>query len=147
MLLLISQKINLAESVLKTWSEKPLRVVRKQDVCTSLAIPPKKGACVLSHVRLFATLWTIACQASLFMEFSRQEHWSGLPFPTQGDLPNQGSNPRLLYLLHWRVDSLPLCHLGNLNILYMWNLKINDTNELTKQKYYRLKEWTYACWR
>ena len=38
--------------------------------------------CVLSHVQLFATPWTIACQASLSMEFSRQEYWSGLPFPS-----------------------------------------------------------------
>ena len=40
--------------------------------------------CVLSHVRLFATPWTVACQASLSMAFSRQEYWSGLPFPTLG---------------------------------------------------------------
>ena len=42
----------------------------------------------LSHVRLFATPWTIAYQAPLSMEFSRQEYWSGLPFPSAGDLPN-----------------------------------------------------------
>ena len=36
------------------------------------------------------TPWTVACQASLFMEFSRQEYWSGLPFPTPGDLPDPG---------------------------------------------------------
>ena len=35
-----------------------------------------------SHVRLSATLWMVACQASLFMGFSRQEYWSGLPFPS-----------------------------------------------------------------
>ena len=39
---------------------------------------------LLSHVRLFATLWTIAHQAPLFMEFSRQEYWSWLPFPPLG---------------------------------------------------------------
>ena len=44
----------------------------------------------LSHVRLFATLWTVACQAPPFMGFSRQEYWSGLPFPSPGDLPNPG---------------------------------------------------------
>ena len=44
----------------------------------------------LSHVQLFATLWTVACQASLSMGFSRQEHCSGLPLPTPGDLPNPG---------------------------------------------------------
>ena len=38
-----------------------------------------------SHVQLFATLWTVACQAPLSMGFSRQEYWSGLPFPTPGD--------------------------------------------------------------
>ena len=47
----------------------------------------------LSHVQLFATLWTVACQASLSMGFSRQEYWSGLPFPSPGDLPNPGIEP------------------------------------------------------
>ena len=45
--------------------------------------------CVLeshSHVQLFVTPWTVACQAPLSMEFSRQEHWSGLPFPTPAHL-------------------------------------------------------------
>ena len=37
--------------------------------------------CMLSRIQLFATLWTIACQAPLSMEFSRQEYWSGLSFP------------------------------------------------------------------
>ena len=46
------------------------------------------GACVVSPVRLFAILWTVDSQASLSMEFSRQEYWSGLPFPTPGDLPD-----------------------------------------------------------
>ena len=46
--------------------------------------------CGLSHVRLFATQWTVAHQAPLSMEFSRQEYWSGLPFPTPGDLPEPG---------------------------------------------------------
>ena len=43
-----------------------------------------------SHVRLFSTLWTIARQAPLSMGFSRQEYWSGLPFPSPGDLPDPG---------------------------------------------------------
>ena len=45
---------------------------------------------LLSHVLLFATLWTVACQAPLSMGFSRQEYWSGLPFPSPGDLPDPG---------------------------------------------------------
>ena len=43
-----------------------------------------------SGVRLFATRWTVALQAPLFMGFSRQEYWSGLPFPSPGDLPDPG---------------------------------------------------------
>ena len=43
-----------------------------------------------SCVQLFAILWTVACQAPPSMEFSRQEYWSGLPFPSPGDLPNPG---------------------------------------------------------
>ena len=48
---------------------------------------------VLSHVRLFATPWTVAHQAPLSMGFSRQEHRSGLPFPSPGDLSNPGIKP------------------------------------------------------
>ena len=140
-----------------------------------------------SHVRLFLTPWTVACQVPLSMGFSRQEYWNGLPFLPPGDLPDSGTKPRspalqadsllceqpgkpvveysiscaqlsvmsdslgphglyptrllcpwnfpgkntgvgcllqgaslpgdythLLHLLHWQVDSLPLCHLGSL---------------------------------
>ena len=48
----------------------------------------------LSHVWLFETLWTVAHQAPLSMEFSREEYWSGLPFPSLGGLPNPGIKPR-----------------------------------------------------
>ena len=48
----------------------------------------------LSRVRLFATPWTVAYQAPLSMRFSRQEYWSGLPFPSPGDLPDPGIEPR-----------------------------------------------------
>jgi len=47
----------------------------------------------LSRVRLFATLWTVAGQAPLSVEFSRQENWRGLPFPTLGDLLDPGIEP------------------------------------------------------
>ena len=67
---------------------------------------------MLSHVRLFATPWTITCQVPLSMEFSRQEYWSGLPFPPSGDLPTQGSNLHFFCLLYWQVDSLPLAPSG-----------------------------------
>ena len=45
---------------------------------------------ILSYVQLFVTPWTVAFQAPLSMEFSRQEEWNGLPFPTPGNLPNPG---------------------------------------------------------
>ena len=44
-------------------------------------------------LRLFATPWTVALQAPLSMEFSRQEYWSGLPFPSLMDLPDPGIKP------------------------------------------------------
>ena len=46
-----------------------------------------------SAVSNSATPWTVACQAPLFMEFSRQEYWSGLPYPPPGDLPHSGNEP------------------------------------------------------
>ena len=49
--------------------------------------------CVLSHIWLFVTPWTAACQAPLSMEFSKQACWSGLPFPPLGDLPDPGIEP------------------------------------------------------
>ena len=54
------------------------------------------SVCMLSHfshVQLFVTLWTVACQVPLSMRFSRQEYWSGLPFPPPGNLPNPGIEP------------------------------------------------------
>ena len=48
----------------------------------------------LSCVWFFATSWTVAHQAPLSMKFSRQEYWSGLPFPSSGDLPDPGIKPK-----------------------------------------------------
>ena len=74
-------------------------------------------ACVhdqsLSHVRLFATPWTVACQAPLSMGFSRQEYWSGLHFLLQGIFQTQGLNAHLLCLLNWQANCLLLSHLGS----------------------------------
>ena len=58
----------------------------------------------LSRVRLLATPWTAALQAPPSMGFSRQEYWSGLPFPSPGDLPNPRIEPRSLAL---QAHSLP----------------------------------------
>ena len=59
---------------------------------------------LLSHVQLFMTPWTVAHQAPLSMEFSRQEYWSGQPLPSPGDLPNPGIKPWSPAL---QVNSLP----------------------------------------
>ena len=67
---------------------------------------------VLSRGLLFVTPWTVAHQASLFMGFSRQEYWSGLPCPPPGDLPHPGTEFVSLCLLQWQVDSLPLAPPG-----------------------------------
>ena len=70
----------------------------------------------LSCVQLFATPWTIAYQAPWSMEFSRQKYWSGLPFPSPGDLPNPGIEPGSPAL---QADALPseppMCSADNLN--------------------------------
>ena len=56
----------------------------------------------LSRVQLFVTPWTVADQAPLSMGFSRQEYWSGLPFPSPEDLPNPGIEP---WSPAWQADA------------------------------------------
>ena len=76
---------------------------------------PIVHACMLScfsRIWLFATLWTVACQAPLSMGFSRQEYWSVLPCPPPGDLPDPGIEPASMSPA-LRVDSYPLSHLGS----------------------------------
>ena len=77
--------------------------------------------CVLCHfsrVWLFATPWTIAPEAPLSMGFSRQDYWSGLAFPTPGDLPNPGIQPESPVSPTLQVHSLPLSHQGKPQ--HMW---------------------------
>ena len=61
--------------------------------CSSTFKAVQYDACVLSCVQLFAILWTVARSAPPPMGFSRQEYWSGLPFPSPGDLPDPGIEP------------------------------------------------------
>ena len=63
----------------------------------------------LTFSRSLATPWTVACQAPLSMGFSRQENWSGLPFPPPGDPPNPGTEPKTPAL---KADSVLLSHQG-----------------------------------
>ena len=59
---------------------------------------------LLSRVQLFATPWTATCQGPLSMELSKQEYWSGLSFPSPGDLPDPGIEPESPVL---QADALP----------------------------------------
>ena len=88
---------------------------------------------LLSCVRLFMTPWTVARQAPLSVEFSRQKYWSELPFPSPGYLPDPGIR-RFLYLLHWQVGSLSAEPPGKLCIilalkLYIQVLAISSLSE------------------
>ena len=68
--------------------------------CMQADALPSELLLLLSHfsrVQLCATLWTVAHQAPPSLGFSRQEHWSGLPFPSPGDLPGPGIEPRKSY--------------------------------------------------
>ena len=64
------------------------------------------------------TPWTVAYQASPSMGFSRQEYWSGLPFPSSRDLPNQGLNPGLPYC---RQMPYPLSHQESHKVYYTYD--------------------------
>ena len=92
----------------------------------------RKGSKVksLTRVRLFATPWTVAYQAPSSMGFSRQEYWSGLPFPSPGDLPNPGIEPgspalrQMLYCLSHQgspsnVRNLTMLQFTGGNILWL----------------------------
>ena len=78
--------------------------VRFEVSWTLLFCPLKVKVKSLSRIRLFATPWTIAHQALPSMGFSRQEYWSGLPFPSPGDLPDSGIKPGSPAL---QADTLP----------------------------------------
>ena len=64
----------------------------------------------LSGVLHFVITWPVARQAPLCRGFSRPEYWSGLPFPSPGELPDPGMEPGLL---HWQADAVPPSHLGS----------------------------------
>ena len=81
--------------IYRAWDVK-LRIGRHPALLTA-GFFPLKVKVLLSRVQLFLTPWTVAREAPLSMGFPRQEYWSGLPFSSPGDLPDQGSNPHLLH--------------------------------------------------
>ena len=83
-------------------------MAESEEELKSLLMKVKVKVKSLSHVQLFATPWTVACQAPLSMGFSRQEYWNGLPVPSPGDLPNPGIKPRSPALQADALSSEPL---------------------------------------
>ena len=83
---------------------------------------PTVCVCVLSRFWLCATPGTIVGQTPLSMEFSNQEYWSGLPFPSPGALPNPGTEPVSLASPALRVESLLLRHMGGLISYYFCHI-------------------------
>ena len=77
-------------------------------IYTHICIYTFNAVCVLSHSVMFDS-WTVALQVPPSVGFSKQEYWSGLPFPSPGDLPNPGIEPMSPA---FQVDSLPLSHRG-----------------------------------
>ena len=103
---------------------------------SSCPIPSLHVCHVLSCVWLFETPWTGVHQAPLYMEFSRQEYWNGLPFPPPADLPDPGIRPASPVSPALQADSLPLKPSGNWKnkmrtekSLIIWCMKESDTTE------------------
>ena len=90
----------------------------------------------LSCVRLFAISWTVGYQALLSVEFSRQEYWNGLPFPSPRDLPDPGVKPRCPTL---QADTL-LSEPPGKPLLYctLWQVSIKICNDLFSLAIYQI---------
>ena len=92
-------------------------------VCQVLSVLVTISVCVpvLCSVmsQFFVTSWTVACQAPLSVEFSRQQYWSGLPISSSRGSPGLKDQTCMPYsLLHWQRDSLPFCSLGSGFLLF-----------------------------
>ena len=98
---------------------------------------------LLNHVWLFVTPWIVTHQAPLSIEFSRQEYWSGLSFPSPGDLSDPGIK---LWSAALHANSLPLSHQGSPNTNHIWDkiLKVTCTygfpSEISTSQNYS------SCW-
>ena len=93
--------------------------------------PSVVHACMLScfsSIWLFVTLWTVAHQALLFVGFSRQECWSGLPRPPLGDLSHPGIEPASSVAPESQADSLPLSHWRSPFLFLYWLYFFSETN-------------------
>ena len=92
-----------------------LQRIKELPFIKAYLVPQTTCACVLSHFShfpLFVTLWTIAHQVPLSMGFFRKDTGVGCHFLLQGVFQTQGSNPLLMWLLHWQTGFLPLAPPG-----------------------------------
>ena len=90
------------------------------NIMNTLTVYGGGGGLVAKLCQTLVTPWTVACQAPPSMGFSRQEYWSGLPFPSPGDLPNPGVEPRSPAL---QADALTSEPPGNPFIYFEWRYK------------------------
>ena len=95
-----------------------------------------------SHVRLFVTPGTVAYKGPPSMQFSRQEYWSRLPFPSPGDLPDPGIKPRSPVL---QADALPSDPPSDLylSLYHMEKLCISAMGKKRTQSYSTCMDWSY----
>ena len=91
-------------------------------------LPRKKKCWQLCCVQLFVTLWAVACQIPLFMDFSKKEYWSGLPFPSPGDLCNPGIKPGSPALQTDFLQSEPLRKPSAQEVLHKTQKKSNPVS-------------------
>ena len=102
---------------------------------------------VFSHVWFLVTPRTVAHQAPLSIAFSRQEYWSGLPFPSPGDLPDPEIDPRTLCLLRCRRVLYLLSHQGSLYIyIYIYKQDLPHSESVIKfvERLNALNEWVHT---
>ena len=92
---------------LVSFSHHPLRILSVLIRMTTITLKKVKALVAQSCLTLFVISRTVAHQASLSMEFSRQEYWSGLPFPSPGDLPDPGIKPGSPVSPALQADFLP----------------------------------------
>ena len=121
-ILLLRVRQNYNQKLLIFWRPPAISCLSSVDAfCKPFqAVGSLSWCAMFSHVWLFVTLWPIACQAPLSMEFSRQEYWSGLPFPSPEDLPDQGMEPMFPALAGGLFTTVQLIRLMASSTQWIW---------------------------